>query len=71
MASDPLNAGPPQIDPTNIDPLSGYPRLPQGWGWNQFPSAPEFLGDPEWYDTTGRDVLEQRQSSLSQQSTNK
>ncbi|KAE9375866.1 ankyrin [Stipitochalara longipes BDJ] len=58
---EPLAAGLPQVDPTDIDPSTGYPRLPQGWAWNQSPPAPEFLGDPLWYDTTGRDTIEQRQ----------
>ncbi|RFU25093.1 hypothetical protein B7463_g11248, partial [Scytalidium lignicola] len=51
----------PNVDPTDIDPVTGYPRLPEGWVWQQFPPAPEFLEDPEWYDTTGKDALEQRQ----------
>jgi len=60
-SSEEPSTGLPAVDPADIDPATGYPRLPQGWGWNQFPPAPEFYGDPEWYDTTGRDLLEQRQ----------
>lgn len=63
-ANNPGTPSAPFIDPTIIatsGPYAGYPVLPEGMEWTQFPWDPKFVEDPEWYDTLGLDMLQRRQ----------
>jgi hypothetical protein len=47
-------------NPDTHDPYAGFPPLPEHSKpivWNQFPLDQSFLFDPEWYDTTGIDMI--------------
>lgn len=46
--------------PETVLQEDGYPKPPEGMEWTQWPPDPLFWGDPEWFDTLGRDQIERR-----------